>query len=101
MRVLLLYSLLVTLGTADAVAGEAAPDPLLGGDPAAGEIWFRQSCAMCHHAPGALVTRGADMLSQAQELDRVLANHRAPNPDMRRDLIAFLLRGSTDAETGR
>ncbi|MCB1312248.1 MAG: hypothetical protein KDK29_10320 [Sedimentitalea sp.] len=100
MRTLLLLPLLATLGAADAVAGEAAPDPLLGGDPAAGEIWFRQSCAMCHPAPGALFSSGADTPT-AQELDRFLANHRAPNPDMRRDLIAFLLRGSTDAETGR
>jgi len=74
-------------------AGEIAQDALQSGDAAAGKIWFDGSCSQCHRSLETLLPGipGAEACEQAAWLDGFLVNHRAPNADMRRDIIAYLL----------
>jgi len=77
-------------------AGEIAQDALLVGDTTAGKIWYDNSCLRCHRSVEALLPGipGAETCEKAAWLDGFLINHMAPNADMRRDLIAYILNPS-------
>ena len=64
-----------------------------GGDPVAGEAAYAQACARCHRIVAAIVPMisGADAAAKTAYLEDFLAGHKAPDPAMRADLIAYLL----------
>jgi mono/diheme cytochrome c family protein len=79
--------------SASAASGQ---DPVLAGNSAMGKIYYQRACADCHVSVLQLrpaVTR-LNSLDQVKWLDTFLTGHRAPNPEMRRDLIAYLISGS-------
>ncbi|GEO83097.1 MULTISPECIES: hypothetical protein [Alphaproteobacteria] len=67
-----------------------------GGDPAAGEAAYAQACAHCHRSVARIVPMisGADATAKTAYLEHFLAGHKAPDPRVRADLIAYLLKVS-------
>lgn len=65
-----------------------------GGDPVAGEAAYAQACARCHRSVDRILPfiAGDDAAAKTAYLDALLADHRAPDPAMRADLIAYLLK---------
>jgi cytochrome c2 len=66
------------------------------GDPVAGEAAYAKACARCHRSVDRLVPMigGDDAATRTAYLDGFLADHKAPDPTMRADLIAYLLKVS-------
>ncbi|MHC0052937.1 hypothetical protein [Actibacterium sp. D379-3] len=63
------------------------------GDPVLGAASYARSCARCH-GPGevlAAILPGETPDEKALMLEMFLATHRAPNPQMRADIIVWLL----------
>ena len=61
---------------------------------AKGEAVYQRACARCHRSVERVVPliAGPDAASTAAYLDRFLADHKAPDPAARADLIAYLLK---------
>lgn len=83
-RTILTALFLVCLGTVPVLAE---------GEPAAGEAAYARACARCHASVARLMrdVEGETEEQTAAWLDTFLAGHRAPDAEMRADLIAFLL----------
>ncbi len=66
------------------------------GDPVAGEAAYAKACARCHRSVDRLVPMigGDDAATRSAYLDGFLADHRVPDPAMRADIIAYLLKVS-------
>lgn len=66
------------------------------GDPVAGEAAYAQACARCHRSVDRILPfiAGNDAAAKTAYLDALLADHRAPDPAMRADIIAYLLKVS-------
>lgn len=66
------------------------------GDPVAGEAAYAKACARCHRSVDRLVPMiaGPDAAARSVYLDGFLADHKAPDPAMRADIIAYLLKVS-------
>lgn len=66
------------------------------GDPVAGKAAYAQACARCHRSVDRILPfiAGNDAAAKTAYLDALLADHRAPDPAMRTDLIAYLLKVS-------
>lgn len=66
------------------------------GDPVAGEAAYAKACARCHRSIDRLIPMlgGDDAATRSTYLDDFLAGHQAPDPIMRADLIAYLLKVS-------
>lgn len=64
------------------------------GDPVAGEAAYVEACARCHRSVDRLIPMigGDDAATRTAYLDGFLADHKAPDPAMRADLIAYLLK---------
>ena len=64
------------------------------GDPVAGVAAYAQACARCHRSVDRILPfiAGDDAAAKTAYLDALLADHRAPDPAMRADLIAYLLK---------
>lgn len=64
------------------------------GDAAKGEAVYQRACARCHRSAERVVPliAGPDAASTAAYLDSFLADHKAPDPAARADLIAYLLK---------
>lgn len=63
------------------------------GDVAQGETLYEESCAECHASPSRIMrgVEGDDDAAREQTLESFLADHHAPDPEGRRDIIAYLL----------
>ena len=66
------------------------------GDPVAGEAAYAQACVRCHRSVERILPfiAGDDAAAKTAYLDALLADHKAPDPAMRADLIAYLLKVS-------
>ena len=64
------------------------------GDAVEGEAVYQRTCARCHRSAERLVPliAGPDRGATTAYLDRFLADHMAPDPAARADLIAYLLK---------
>ncbi|WP_181141527.1 hypothetical protein [Ciceribacter selenitireducens] len=82
-RAMLLAVLLCLAGMAQAA-----------GDPVAGDAAYAKACARCHRSIDRLIPMigGDDAATRTAYLDGFLADHKAPDPAMRADLIAYLLK---------
>ena len=56
-----------------------------------GAATWEAACATCHDDVTALIDPGADPEETAASLDGFLAEHFAPDPDARAELIAWLI----------
>lgn len=74
------------------LAGQA----VAAGNPVAGEAAYAQACARCHRSVERLIPMmsGDDAAARSAYLDGFLSDHKAPDPAMRADLIAYLLKVS-------
>lgn len=72
----------------------SAPPVWSAGDAAKGEAVYQGACARCHRSVERVVPliAGPDAAATAACLDRFLADHKAPDPAMRADIIAYLLK---------
>ena len=66
------------------------------GDPVAGEAAYAKACARCHRGVDRLIPMigGDGAAARTAYLDGFLADHKAPDPTMRADIIAYLLKVS-------
>lgn len=66
------------------------------GDPVAGEAAYAKACARCHRSVDRLIPMigGDGAAAKTAYLDGFLADHKAPDPAMRADIIAYLLKVS-------
>lgn len=93
-RPVLTLGLLALLGAAPAAASDTtAPEAAILGDPVRGEVAYAGACAECHRSAARLMARvpGADAAARGAWLAAFLADHHAPEPQARADIIAWLV----------
>lgn len=74
-------------GAAPGITGESDADVARGGDA------YDRVCVICHANPAVILRQipGDDMEMRAASLDTFLSEHYAPDEEIRRDIIAWLL----------
>jgi mono/diheme cytochrome c family protein len=89
----LVCALVLSVALASVAPSQAAESGHMEPDPERGAEGYAEDCAECHASVPRLMRRvpGTDAEQHEEWLAEFLVDHYAPDPQLRRDIIAYML----------